>query len=121
MNSEDKETPYREISTQGIEIFDTKIDIEAHSLLDLGLKHQGIYYAYLQIANIKQISQGAWLWTSEFLPGGVSSLVIHICNFMRNSQAQNKWVLSLNTTDQMYDPAIKKLSESDIVMPRKQE
>ena len=76
MNPEDVETPAEKISTQGIEIFDTKIDIKAHSLLDLGLKRKGLYYASLQINNVKQISRGACLWPSELIPGGVSSLVI---------------------------------------------
>ena len=40
---------------------------------------------------------------------------------MNNSQAQKSLVLSLNTTHQMDISAIKKLSESDIIMPRTQE
>ena len=54
VNSEYEETPTDKISTQGIEIFDTKTDTEAHSLLELGLKCQGIYYAYLHIAYLKK-------------------------------------------------------------------
>ena len=56
MNSEDGETPTEEISTQGIEIFNTKTDTKSHSLLELGLKRQGRYYASLQISNVKQRS-----------------------------------------------------------------
>ena len=77
INSEDGEILADKINTQWIEIFDTKTDTEAHSLLEIELKYQGLYYSYLQVANIKQISQGAWLWPSEFVPGGVSSPVIH--------------------------------------------
>ena len=40
MNSEDGDTPVDKISTQGIEMFDTKTDTESHSLLELGLKRQ---------------------------------------------------------------------------------
>ena len=40
---------------------------------------------------------------------------------MSNSQAQNTLILSSKTTHQMDDSAIKKLSESDIVMPITQE
>ena len=40
---------------------------------------------------------------------------------MSNSQARNALLLSLKTTHQMDDSAIKKLSESDILMPRTQE
>ena len=40
---------------------------------------------------------------------------------MHNSQANNALVLSLKTTHEMDNSAIKKLSESDIVMPRTQE
>ena len=40
---------------------------------------------------------------------------------MSNPQSQNELVLSLKTTHQMDDSAIKNLSESDIVMPRTQE
>ena len=40
---------------------------------------------------------------------------------MNNPQAQNALVLSLKTTHQMDDSAIKKLSESDIVMTITQE
>ena len=53
MNSEDGETPTDEISTQGIEISDTNNDTEAHSLLELGLNRQGLYYKSLQITNVK--------------------------------------------------------------------
>ena len=42
MNPENGETPVKKISNQGIEIFDKSYDTEAHSLLDLGLKHQGL-------------------------------------------------------------------------------
>ena len=55
---------------------------------------------------------------SEFVPGGLSSLVIHTWKPMSNSQANNSLVLSLKTTHQMDYSAIKKLSESDIVLPR---
>ena len=61
------------------------------------------------------------MWTSKFVPGGVSSLAIQTWNHMRNSQAQNTLLLSLKTTHQMDDSAIKKISESDIVMPRTEE
>ena len=47
VNSEYRDIPADEISTQGIEIFDTKTDTEAHNLLELGLKRQGLYYASL--------------------------------------------------------------------------
>ena len=47
MNSEDEKIPTDKISTQGIEIFDTKTDTESHSLLELVLKRQGQYYASL--------------------------------------------------------------------------
>ena len=60
VNSENRETPADKIITQGIEIFDTKNNTKAHSLLEIGLKFQGLYYAYLQITNVKQIVQGAW-------------------------------------------------------------
>ena len=40
---------------------------------------------------------------------------------MNNSQAQKALVLSLNTTHQMDDSAIKILSKYDITMPRTQE
>ena len=53
MNIEDRGTPANKISTQGTEISDTKTNIESHSLLELELKLQGLYYAYLQIANVK--------------------------------------------------------------------
>ena len=55
MNSEYGETPAKKIITQGIEILDTKTDTESHSLLELEMKHQGLYYRYLQIANVKKI------------------------------------------------------------------
>ena len=42
MNPEDRETPADKISTQGIYIFDIKTDTEAHILLELGLKRQGL-------------------------------------------------------------------------------
>ena len=57
MNSEDIETPANKINTQGIEIFDTKTNAKAHSLLEIRLKRQGLYYASLQIANVKQIAR----------------------------------------------------------------
>ena len=59
MNSEDRDTPANKISTQGIDIFDTKTDTQANSLLELELKRQGLYYAYLHISNVKKIAQGA--------------------------------------------------------------
>ena len=120
-NSEDRETSADKISTQGIEIFDTKTDTKDHSLLELGLKRQGLYYAYLQIDDVKQISQIAWWWPSEFVPGGVSSIVIHTWNPMRNSQAQNAFLLSIKTTHEMDDSATNKFSESNILMPRTHE
>ena len=40
MNLEDGDTPAKIICTQGIEIFNTKTDTKAHSLLYLGLKRQ---------------------------------------------------------------------------------
>ena len=52
MNYKDRETPANEISTQGIDIFDTKTDTGSQSLLDLGLKLQGLYYECLQTAMI---------------------------------------------------------------------
>ena len=110
MNSEDGETPINEINTQGIEIFDTKTDTEAHSLLQLGMKRQGLYYSYLQIANVKQIAQVVWSWTYEFVPGGVYSIVIQTWNPLSNYPEQNTLVLSLKTTHQMDDSAIRKLS-----------
>ena len=61
MNSEDGEIPVDKISTTGIEIFDTKTDTEAHSLLELVLKRKRPYYASLQIINVKQIAQGSIL------------------------------------------------------------
>ena len=64
----------KETSIQGKEIFDTKTDTESHSHLELGMKRQGLYYASLQVANVKKIAQGAWSWPSEFVPGGLSSL-----------------------------------------------
>ena len=64
MNSEDIETTANKISTQGIEIINTNTDTKSHSLLEITLKHQGLYYTFLQIANVKQIVRGAWLWTS---------------------------------------------------------
>ena len=87
MNSEDRETPDNKISTQGIEIFDTHTYNKAHSLLELGLKRQGLYYLSLHIANVRKIAQGAWLWPSEFVPGGVSILIIKNWNPMSNSQS----------------------------------
>ena len=109
MNPEDRETPADKISTQGIEIFDIKTDTEAHILLEFGLKRQGLYYAYLQTANVKQIAQGSWSWPSEFVPGGVYSILIQTWNPMRNFQAQNALALSLKTTHQMDDSGIKKV------------
>ena len=41
-----------------MEIFDTKTDTEAQSILELGLKCHGLYYAYLHIANVKKIARG---------------------------------------------------------------
>ena len=58
---------------------------------------------------------------SEFVPGGVSSLLIQTCNPTNNSQAQNALVISLKTTHQMDDSAIKTFSKSEIVMPITQE
>ena len=107
MNPEDREAPADEISTQRIEIFDINIDTEAHSLLELGLKRQGIYYVSLQIANVKQIARGAWSCPSELVPGGVSRIVIHTWNPLSNYQAHNALVLSLKTTHQMDNSAIK--------------
>ena len=54
---------------------------------------------------------------SDFVPDGVSSLVIQTWNPMNKFQAQNTLVRSLKRTHQMDDSAIKNLSESDIVMP----
>ena len=54
MNLEDGDIPADKISTQGIEIFDTKNDTESLSLFEIGLKPQGLYYEYLQIANVKK-------------------------------------------------------------------
>ena len=121
MNAEDVETSANEISTQGIEIFHTKTDTEAHILLEIVLKHQGLYCAYLHISNVKQIAQVGRSWPSEFVTDGVSSILIQNWNPMSNFQAQNALVLSLKTTHQMDDSAIKKLSESDISMPITQE
>ena len=59
------------------------------------------------------------LW--DFVPCGVSSLLIQTWNTMSNSQEQNTLVLSLKTTNQMDDSAIKNISEYDIVMLRTQE
>ena len=107
MNSENRYSPAEKISTQRIEIFDTKTDTEAHSLLELGLKRQGLYYVSLHISNVKQIAQIACPWTSEFVKGRLSITVIHTWNQMNNSQAQNTLLLSLKTTHQMDDSAIK--------------
>ena len=120
-SSEDIETPADKVSTHGIEIFDIKIDTEAHILLELGLKRQGLYHTYLQITPVKQISQGPWSWTSKFVAGGVSGIVTQTWKLMGKSRAQNSLVLSLKTTHQMDDSAVKKLSESDIIMSRAQE
>ena len=57
------------------------------------------------------------MWPYEFVPGGVSSLVIQTRNPTSNYQAQNALVLSLKTTHQMNDSSINFFSESDIVMP----
>ena len=84
MNPEDRETPADEISTQRIEIFDINIDTEAHSLLELGLKRQGIYYVSLQIANVKQITRGAWSCPSECVTGGVLCILIQTWNPTEN-------------------------------------
>ena len=59
MNLEDGDIPADKISTQGIEIFDTKNDTESLSLFEIGLKPQGLYYEYLQICQCKKISRGA--------------------------------------------------------------
>ena len=104
-----------------MEIFDTNTDTKSHSLLKLVLKLQVLYYTSLQIANVKQIAPGAWSWPYKFVPGGLFSLVIQTYNPMSNSQAQNSLVLSLKTTHQMDDSAIKNLSEYDIVIPKTQE
>ena len=85
MNSEDGDTPTKKSSTQGIEIFDTKTNTEAHILLYLGLKLQGIYYASLHIINVKQIAQVEWSCPSDFVPVVVSSLIIQTWNPMSNS------------------------------------
>ena len=106
INSEDGETPTYEISTQRMEIFDTKTDTKDHSLLELGMKRQGLYYAYLKTANVKEISRGEWSWTSEFVPGGLSSLLIQTWNPTSNYQAQNALVLPLKIIYQMDDSAI---------------
>ena len=76
MNSEDRETPTNKISTQGIEISDTNTDTKVHSFLEIRLKRQGLYYASLQITNVKQIAQGSWSWPYEFVPGGLYSALI---------------------------------------------
>ena len=76
MSSEDRETLAKTFSTPVIEVLDTNTNTKDHSLLELGLKLQGLYYASLQISNVKQIALGAWLWTSGFVPSGVCSLLI---------------------------------------------
>ena len=40
--------PTNKINTQGKEIFDTNTDTKAHSPFQIGLKHQGLYYASLK-------------------------------------------------------------------------
>ena len=102
-------------------IFDTNIDTKAHSLLEIGLKRQVLYYSSLHLANVKQLSRGEWSWPSEFVLREVSSILIQTWKPMNNPQAQNSLVLSLKTTHQMDDSAIKKNSESDIVMSITQE
>ena len=87
MNSEDIETPAKEISTKGIYIFDTNTDTESHSILKFRLKRQGLYYSSLYIANVNNIAQGSWSWPSGFVPGGASIMVVQTCNPMSNSQA----------------------------------
>ena len=89
--------------------------------MDIGLQLQGLYYASLQIFNVKQIEQIAESWPSKFLPVGFSSLIIQTCNPMSNSQAHNALVLLLNTIHQMKNSSIKNLSGYDIVMPITQE
>ena len=76
INSVERENPSDKISTQGIEIFNTKTYTKAHSLLEFGMKRQGLYYASLQITNVKQIAQGSWSWPYEFVPGGLYSALI---------------------------------------------
>ena len=76
MSSEDRETLAKTFSTPVIEVLDTNTNTKDHSLLELGLKRQGLYYASLQIFNVKQIALGAWLWPSGFVPSGVCSLLI---------------------------------------------
>ena len=73
------------------------------------MKRQGLYFSSLHISNVKQIEGGEWSWTSEFVPGGVSSLLIQTWNPMNNYQAQNTLVLSLKITHQINNLAIRKL------------
>ena len=85
MNSEDGETPADGINIQVIEISDTNTDTKARSLLGIGMKLQGLYYASLHIINVKQIAQVEWSCPSDFVPVVVSSLIIQTWNPMSNS------------------------------------
>ena len=110
--------PIDDIEEMGKEIFAAKSDSDVHLQLETNLKQKGFYFASISTAVAKQIGKGLWQWPSHLIPGGISCLVTPSWNPDAQSLAHQTLVLSVKTSHQMDASSLKKLTESETVLPR---
>ena len=110
--------PADELPESAMEIFAEKTDNGAHLLLQHSLEKEGLYFASISPAASKQITKGNWRWPSSHTPGGVSCLVTRAWSPGIPSLCHETLVLSLRSKHEMGSSTIKKLTESEIILPK---
>ena len=116
--TQDRSNPAISVAKEGLDIFNLKHDADAHQQLEVALKKKGHFYASFSVANAKDICNGKWTRDNDTIPSGISVLLVRPFNSVTGSSTtKDAFILRLKTQHNMDDNSIKKLTETDIIIP----
>ena len=114
----DGESPALDIDQVGKEIFMGRNDYEKAKILEVHLRKEGILDVSLSIAQSKDLVNGHWTWKNSNTPSGFSFVLFSKSDLLHGTSTSDEIrYLSLKTKKEMDSTSLKKLTESDIMIP----
>ena len=99
-------------------IFMGRNNYDKAKILEVHLRKEGILDVCLSIAQSKDLVNGHWTWKNSNTPSGFSFVLFSRSNPLHGSSTSDKiCYLSLKTKKEMDSTSLKRLTESDIMIP----
>ena len=116
--SVDGDSPALDIDQVGKDIFMGRNDYEKAKILEVHLRKEGILDVSLSIAQSKDLVNGHWTWKNSNTPSGFSFVLFSKNDPLHGSSTSDEIrYLSLKTKKEMDSSSLKRLTESDIMIP----